>query len=148
MRIREAMTRQVRTVSPSSTIREAARAMADLDVGALPVSEGDRLIGMITDRDIAIRAIAAGKNAETTVGECMSPQVMYCFEDEAMEEVAENMADIQVRRLPVVNRDKRLVGIVSLADLTTLADAEDAAEALRGISRPGGLHTQSADGSA
>lgn len=146
MRIREAMTRQVRTVSPSSSIREPAKAMAELDIGALPVSEGDRLIGMITDRDIAIRAIAAGKNGETTVGECMSPQVMYCFEDESVEEVTENMSEIQVRRLPVVNRDKRLVGIVSLADLTTLADAEETGEALKGISRPGGAHTQSADG--
>lgn len=148
MRIREAMTRQVRTVTPSSTIRQAALAMAELDVGALPVSEGDRLVGMVTDRDIAIRAVAAGKSAESAVSECMSPEVKYCFEDESIEEVAANMADIQVRRLPVVNREKRLVGIVSLADLTTLADAEDAAEALKGISRPGGLHTQSTDGRA
>lgn len=148
MRIREAMTRQVRTVTPSTSIREAAVAMAELDVGALPVSEGDRLVGMCTDRDIAIRAVAAGKGPDTTVGECMSPEVRYCFEDESIEEVAENMADIQVRRLPVLNRDKRLVGIVSLADLTTLADGGDAGEALKGISRPGGAHTQSADGSA
>ncbi len=148
MRIREAMTSQVRTVSPSSTIREAARAMADLDVGALPVSEGDRLVGMCTDRDIAVRAVAAGKSPDTTVGECMSPQVMFCYEDDSVEEVAENMADIQVRRLPVVNRDKRLVGIVSLADITQLADSEESGETLKGISRPGGMHTQSSDGAA
>lgn len=148
MIIREAMTREVRTVAPTASIREAARVMSDLDVGALPVSEGDRLVGMITDRDMAVRAIAAGKGPDSTVGEVMTPEVKYCFDDEDVEDVSENMADIQVRRLPVVNRDKRLVGIVSLADIASNGESEHAGEALEGITRPGGPHSQSSDARA
>lgn len=148
MQIREAMTRDVRTVAPSTTIREAARIMADIDAGSLPVAENDRLIGMITDRDIALRAVAAGKGPDSTVGEAMTPELKYCFEDDDIEDVCENMADIQVRRLPVVNRDKRLVGIVSLGDLANRLDTEHASHALEGITRPGGQHNQSADARA
>src|SRR4051812_36458356 len=114
MRISEAMTRDVRLAKPDQTIQEAAKLMAEIDSGALPVTDGDRLIGMITDRDIAIRAVAQGKGPQASVREVMSPDVKYCFDDEDTDEVAHNMADIQVRRLPVVNRDKRLVGIISL----------------------------------
>ena len=148
MFIREAMTSDVRTIAPTATIREAAEMMIDLDVGALPVAEGDRLIGMITDRDIAVRAIALGKDAKASVAETMTPEVKYCFDDDDVEDVAENMAEIQVRRLPVVSRAKRLVGIVSLADLATKATTADCGLALEGIARPGGQHTQSADGLA
>ncbi len=126
---------------PEQTIQDAARAMAGIDAGALPVADGDRLIGMITDRDIAIRAIAAGKGPQTKVKEVMTSDVKYCVEDQDVEEVARNMGDIQVRRLPVVNRDKRLVGILSLGDIAFTADGK-ASEALSGISRPGGAHTQ------
>lgn len=146
MQVRDVMTERVRTVTPTATIREAARLMGDIDAGVLPVAEGDRLIGMVTDRDIALRAIAVGKGPDASVGEVMSPEVKYCFDDEDVDDVCENMADLQVRRLPVVNRDKRLVGIVSLADIANAADPEEAGQALEGITRPGGQHNQSLQG--
>lgn len=148
MQIKDMMTRDVRTVPPGATLREAARAMADSDVGALPVADTDRLIGMITDRDIAVRAVAAGKGPDVTVGEVMSPEVLYCFEDDDVDEVCANLAEQQVRRLPVINREKRLVGIVSLADLASDGAAAKAGEALEGITRPGGERSQSVNGSA
>lgn len=141
MKISEMMTRDVQMASPDQSIREAARWMADLGCGALPVAEGDRLVGMITDRDIAVRAVANGLSADTPVRNVMSSEVMYCFEDQSVEEIARNMRDIQVRRLPVLTREKRLVGIVSLGDLALDAE-EPAADALQGISRPGGQHSQ------
>ena len=144
MRISEAMTRDVRLARPDQTIQDAAKLMAEIDSGALPVTDGDRLIGMVTDRDLAIRAVAQGKGPQTSVREVMSPDVKYCFDDEDTEEVAHNMADIQMRRLPVVNRDKRLVGIISLGDLATSEGARPAGEALKGISEPGGPRSQSA----
>ncbi|HEX6611949.1 MAG TPA: CBS domain-containing protein [Hyphomicrobiaceae bacterium] len=149
MKVRDAMTRDVRMANPEETIRHAAQAMAQIDAGALPVSENDRLVGIITDRDIAVRAVAEGLPADTRVREIMSTEdVCYCFDDQDIEEVAANMANIQVRRLPVLNRDKRLVGILSLGDMA-LADgqAEAATDALCGISEPGGQHTQATDGS-
>jgi CBS domain-containing protein len=145
MQIREAMTPEVRTVTPSTTLREAAHLMAGIDAGVLPVSEGDRLVGMVTDRDIAVRGIGAGKGPDATVSEVMTNEVRYCFDDDAIEAVCENMADIQVRRLPVLNRQKRLVGIVSLADIVSAAPSEDAGQALEGITRPSSLHNQSTD---
>ena len=146
MQIKDAMTMDVRIVSPNQSIREAAQMMAEIDAGILPVGENDRLVGIITDRDIAVRAVAAGKGPDTRVREVMSREVKYCFEDDDVEDVAENMADIKVRRLPVLNRDKRLVGIVSLADLALTNGPESAGEALCGISEPGGEHSQSLDG--
>jgi CBS domain-containing protein len=144
MRVSEAMTREVRVATPGQSIRDAAQAMAELDAGVLPVGENDRLIGMITDRDIAIRAVAAGKGPDTPVREVMSTEVRYCFDDEDIDHVAHNMGENQVRRLPVVNRDKRLVGIVSLADVALTKDKNAAADAVTGVSRPGGQHSQSA----
>ena len=117
MKIADMMTRNVTMVSPDASLVVAAEAMAERDAGALPVGEGDQLVGMITDRDIAIRGVASGKPVERMlVREAMTPQVLYCFEDQDCEEVAKNMAEVQARRLPVINRDKRLVGIVSLGD--------------------------------
>ena len=124
MRVSEAMTRSVRVASPGQTIRDVAKIMAEIDAGSVPVGENDRLVGIITDRDIAIRAVAMGKGPDTPVREVMSKEVKYCFEDEDLEHVAKNMGDIQVRRLPVVNRDKRLVGIVSLGDIAQNEDTE------------------------
>jgi CBS domain-containing protein len=119
--------------------------MADIDAGAVPVGENDRLVGMITDRDIAVRAVAQGKGPDAKVREVMSEEVQYCFEDEDLDEVARNMGEIQVHRLPVVNRDKRLVGIVSLGDIARRgAPGNTTGEALSGISRPGGQHSQTA----
>ncbi len=142
MRVSEAMTRQVHLVNPGQTIRDAAEIMSEIDAGALPVSDGERLVGMITDRDIAVRAVASGKGPDTLVEDVMSKEVLYCYEDDDTEDVAENMADIQVRRLPVVNRDKRLVGILSLGDLASLEDEETIGMAVVGISKPGGPHSQ------
>ena len=145
MKIREVMSSDVRTASPDETIRQVARLMADIDAGAVPVGENDRLVGMITDRDIAVRAVAQGKGPDAKVREVMTEEVQYCFEDEDLDEVARNMGEIQVHRLPVVNRDKRLVGIVSLGDIARRdARGNTTGEALSGISRPGGQHSQTA----
>jgi CBS domain-containing protein len=142
MKVSEAMSRDVRVASPEETVQKAAQTMASLDAGVLPVGEKDHLVGMITDRDIAIRGIAKGKGPQAKVREVMTEEVKYCFDDQEVEEVARNMAELQVRRLPVFNRDKRLVGILSLGDVAISRDDACAAEALRGISRPGGEHTQ------
>ncbi len=142
MRVRDAMTRDVQTVSPDQSIAEAARIMADIDAGAVPVGENDRLVGMLTDRDIAIRAVAGRKSPDTKVRAVMTRDVKYCFDDEDIEHVAANMGDIQVRRLPVMNREKRLVGIVSLGDIALTHVPEVAGTGLAGVSEPGGQHTQ------
>lgn len=144
MKVEEAMTRDVRVVGPDDTIREAAFLMMDIDAGALPVAENDKMIGMITDRDIAVRAVALGKPADTPVRDVMSGEIRYCFSDQDTDEVAMNMADQQVRRLPVVDRDKRLIGIISLGDLAHRLPDGAAGEALAGISHPGGDHRQGA----
>jgi CBS domain-containing protein len=142
MRVSEALTRDVRLTRPDEPIQNAARIMAEIDAGIVPVSDGDRLVGMITDRDIAVRAVAAGKGPQTPIREVMSAEVKYCFEDEDLDHVTHNMADIKVRRLPVLNRDKRLVGIISLGDVAVMQDGHYAETALSGISEPGGAHSQ------
>ena len=144
MKIHEAMTADVRIASPNQSICEAARMMAECDAGAIPVGENDKLVGVITDRDIAIRAVAEGKPPETRVHEVMSKEILYCFEDEDTEQVARNMGDNKVRRLPVLNRSKRLVGIVSIGDLALSNDLDSTGEALADISSPGGAHSQTA----
>jgi len=133
------MSRDVRLASPDQTIRDVAKIMDDIDAGSVPVSENDRLVGMVTDRDIAVRAVAAGKGPDTPVREVMSREVKYCYDDEDLDHVAKNMGDIRVRRLPVVNRDKRLVGIVSLGDLA-LKGEKSVGKAVKGVSQPGGPH--------
>ena len=144
MRVAQAMTRDVRVASPNDSICQVACTMASIDAGAIPVGENDRLVGMITDRDIAVRAVAAGKGPDTPVREVMTHDVKYCFEDEDLHHVAKNMGELRVRRLPVLNRDKRLVGIVSLGDLALTEGEEAAGEAVSEISRHGGPHSQSA----
>jgi CBS domain-containing protein len=141
MRVSEAMTRDVRICNPSDSIRDCATMMAEIDAGAMPVGEGDRLVGMITDRDIALRGVAQGKSPDAPVREVMSQEVKYCFEDEDLEQVAKNMSDIRVRRLPVLSREKRLVGIVSLGDLA-MKERKAATKAVSGVSQPGGPHSQ------
>jgi CBS domain-containing protein len=146
MKVRDAMTKDVRMMRPDQKIRDAALLMAELDIGVLPVEENDRLVGMITDRDITVRAIAEGRGPDTPIREVMTREVLYCYDDQTVDEVSQNMADIRVRRLPVVNREKRLVGILSLGDLAQYEQAQDeAGEALGGISRPGGAHSQSTE---
>jgi CBS domain-containing protein len=137
------MTREVQLANPEQTICEAARLMAEIDAGVLPVGDNERLVGMITDRDIAVRAVAREKPLDTPVREIMSTEVLYCYDDQELDEVAQNMSQIQVRRLPVVNREKRLVGILSLGDLAKSQKAT-AGKAVADITRPGGRHTQKA----
>jgi CBS domain-containing protein len=137
MQLRDVMTRDVTLAEPAMLLKEAASLMRDGDFGLLPVGENDRLVGTITDRDIAIRAVAEGKDPNaTTVREAMSEGIYYCFDDQTVDEAAELMSEAQIRRLPIVNRDKRLVGIVALADLATEPQAgEPAGEALAGVSQ-------------
>jgi CBS domain-containing protein len=136
------MTREVRVANPTQTIRDVAKMMAEIDAGAVPVGENDRLVGMITDRDIAIRAVAQGKGPDTPVREVMSQDIKYCYDDEDLEHVAENMGDLQIRRLPVVNREKRLVGIVALGDIARHEDHHTTGETTADVSKPGGKHRQ------
>jgi CBS domain-containing protein len=140
MRVAEAMTPGVQTVKPDQSIVEAAKAMADCDCGALPVEQDDRLVGMLTDRDIVIRALAQGKSPDTRIRDIMSADIKYCFEDDDLDDVARNMGDIQVRRLPVVDKNKRLVGILSLGDIA-VSDEMPAGTALHGISESSAQHT-------
>ena len=116
--------------------------MVDCDAGALPVGDNDRLVGVITDRDIAIRAVAEGLGPDAKVGDVMSTEVKYCFADEDIDDVLRNMGELQVRRLPVLDRNKRLVGIISLSDLAANGATAHAGEALSDIARPGGPHSQ------
>lgn len=149
MRVSEVMTRHVEIMNPRQSIREAAQRMCEMDVGVLPIGEKDRLVGMVTDRDIAVRAVAMGKGASTPIREVMSTDVCYCFEDELVTDVANSMASQQLRRLPVLNREKRLVGILTIGDLAVSEDGSPTlykvGEALAGISHPGGAHSQTDD---
>lgn len=136
MRISEIMTRDPELIDPNSSIRDAARRMKDEDIGALPIGENDRLIGMVTDRDIAIRAVAEDRDPTSTrVRDVMSEKIYYCFEDDDIESAARCMAENRVRRLPILNRDKRLTGIVSLADIAQTGE-ECEKVALEGVSEP------------
>jgi CBS domain-containing protein len=135
-KVSEVMTRGVEVVRPDETLQRAAQMMDDLNVGSLPVCDGDRLVGMITDRDITVRATAAGiAPGEATVSEVMTAQTRWCTESQTTEEVMQQMADVQIRRVPVLNEDHELVGIVSLGDLATRQPGH-IDEALRGISSP------------
>ena len=136
MKLKDIMSTKVEIVRPDASIQEAAEKMHSLDIGALPVCDGRRLSGMITDRDITVRAVAEGRDPDKTmVRDAMSDAVRYCFEDEDAEEVARKMGSWQIRRLPVLNRDKRLVGIVSLGDMVIGGSEDPAKEALKEISQ-------------
>lgn len=136
-KLKEVMSPDVKVISPDATIREAAQKMSDGDFGMMPVGENDRMIGAISDRDIAIRAVAEGKDASTKVREVMSEGICWAYEDDSVEEAAKIMSERQIRRLPVVNRDKRLVGIVALGDFAVeSSEIKPAAEALSEISKP------------
>lgn len=136
MKISDIMSRDVKTVNPHTTLQQAARMMLHEDIGSLVVGENDKMVGVITDRDIVLRAVAEGRTLETTVGEIMSEKVCYCTEDDDLEAVASNMADIEKRRLPVVNSQKRLVGIVSLANIASARQSQVSGEVLRGVAKP------------
>ena len=135
--LKDLMSRDVKVVGPDVTIADAARMMRDGDFGMLPVSENDRMIGTISDRDIAIRAVAEGKGADTKVRDVMSEGIAWAYEDDSVEKAAKLMSERQVRRLPVVDRDKRLIGIVALGDFAVeRSQIEPAAQALSEISKP------------
>jgi CBS domain-containing protein len=139
MLVSDVMTRRVRIANPDQSLQQVAQIMAEENVGCLPVGEKDHLVGMITDRDIAIRAVAHAKAPDTTtVREIMSHEVKYCYDDDEVSNVAENMGDIQLHRLPVVNKSKRLVGIVAVADLANYDGPAAAAQAICGISHDTG----------
>jgi CBS domain-containing protein len=143
-RVADVMKRGVRIASPEDTVQQVARLMREEDTGVLPVGEGDRLVGMVTDRDVTTRLVAEGRDpARTKVREVMTPEVRYVFEDEDLGQVAETMAEQQVRRLPVVNHNKRLVGVVSLGDLAK-GRPQLAGRALGGVAQEGGQHVQTA----
>jgi CBS-domain-containing membrane protein len=135
MKIKDVMTQDVTFVAPSTPITEIARQMRDEEIGAVPVVENDRMIGMVTDRDIVVRCVATGSIESVTARTAMSPRMLYCYEDQSVNEILQNMAEEQVRRMPVVNREKRLVGVVSIGDLSQKAQSA-AGKSLKEISRP------------
>src|SRR3954470_19724318 len=133
MKISEVMTRDVQTVRPDQPVQQAASFMLDADAGSIPVTDGDRLIGMITDRDIAVRGVAKGYGPDTPVRELMTDDLVVVRVDDDVEEAANKMSEAQVRRLPVVDENERLCGIVSLGDLARETDDECAGQALEGV---------------
>ena len=142
MKISEVMTTDVETINADQTAREAASFMLRADAGSIPVCQGGRVVGMITDRDIAVRGVAEGRGPDTPVSELMSDGIICAREDDDVQEVAQRMSEGQVRRLPVLDADDRLCGIVSLGDLTRETRGEAAQVALEGVSAPGGTHQQ------
>lgn len=139
MEVRQLMSKKVRITAPTENLQTAARLMAEADVGALPVGENDRLIGMVTDRDIVVRGLGTGRDpSKTSIRDVMSDGIDYCFEYEDVDQVATKMAQLQVRRLPVLNRERRLVGIVSLGDISRKAENQISGSALRRVSEPTG----------
>lgn len=138
MQVREIMTRDVEVVPFDATVRDAAARMKELDVGVIPVCNGQKLAGVVTDRDIAVRLAAEGRHpAETRVSEIMTRDLFYCFEDQDVEEAVTVMEAGQIRRLPILDHDRQLVGIVSLGDISVRSDDKQAAaDALEGISEP------------
>jgi CBS domain-containing protein len=136
MQVADVMTRNVAVVSPDASLCEAACRMDDLNVGALPVCDGERLVGILTDRDITVRATAAGAPPNRTpVHEVMTDDVLWCYEDDDVEEAEQAMRRLQIRRLPVIDGRKRLIGMLSLGDLAT-DRAPGVGDTLRSISEP------------
>ena len=142
MKVSDVMTREVATVRAEQTAQEAANFMLQGDAGSIPVTDGDRLIGMITDRDIAVRGVAKGHGPDTPVRDLMTSGLVCAREDDDVEEVAMRMSEAQVRRLPVIDSSENLIGIVSLGDLSRETDGEEAHHALEGVSAAGDQHQQ------
>ena len=142
MKVSEVMTREVRTIGPDQTAKEAANFMLSADAGSIPVTDGERLVGMITDRDIAVRGVAKGFAPDTPVSELMTKDCITAREDDDVSTIASKMSEAQVRRLPVIDDQERLCGIVSLGDLSRDGDDQSASQALAGVSQPGGQHRQ------
>ncbi|WP_027583943.1 CBS domain-containing protein [Bradyrhizobium sp. Ai1a-2] len=142
MKVCDAMTPDVQLCTPEDSLKDAAEAMGALGVGLLPVTENDRLVGMVSDRDIAVRGVGMGRGPESRIRDVMTAEVKYCFEDQDLDEVTASMGAIQVRRLPVLNREKRLVGIIALGDIAQATGGDGAGVALSEISRPSAQHAQ------
>src|SRR5579883_819474 len=142
MKVKEIMTRDVEIANPDDTLETAAKTMCDIDAGVLPVGENDRLVGVVTDRDIVVRGVAEALDPKTaTLRDVMTDAIRYCFEDDEIEAVAAKMSEWQVRRIPILNREKRLVGIVSLGDIAAHSpEKEHAKSALEGVSRSTAEH--------
>ena len=138
MKISDIMSRDVQVARPEDTLRDAAETMARIDAGSLPVCDGRRLLGIVTDRDIVVRGLAKGLGADSTITQVMTEGVEYCFEDDDLVEVSDKMAASQIRRIPVVDRDKNLVGIVSLGDVAREARPAESGDVLEEVSQPGG----------
>jgi CBS domain-containing protein len=136
MKVRDVMTTEVFVIGPDQSLREAAQMMRECDVGSLPVHRDDRLVGMVTDRDLVIRGLAEGLEPDAPVERVMSDSIKYCFDDQPVDEVANNMAELQVRRLPVVTREKRLTGFVSLANIASARIDSATDDLLDGTARP------------
>ncbi|MBM3362097.1 MAG: CBS domain-containing protein [Betaproteobacteria bacterium] len=140
-RVQDIMTRGVRTLRPSDSVVAAAQTMDELNVGALPVCQSGKLVGMVTDRDITVRAVARGRaDAGTILSDVMSSHVSWCYEDQPLEQVVEQMSDWQIRRVPVMDRSEQLVGMLSLGDIAVKGDADQAAQCLMHISEPARPH--------
>jgi CBS domain-containing protein len=142
VKISEVMTRDVKTVRPDQTAKEAATFMLDEDAGSMPVSDGDKLVGMLTDRDIAVRGVAQGYGPDTPISQIMTENVVSAHEDDDVQDIATKMSRAQVRRIPVLDSNDRICGIVSLGDLSREADEDCAEQALQGVSAPGDKHRQ------
>lgn len=135
--VMDVMTKDVEIINPNDTLKDAAEKMRTLNVGPLPVCEGDKLMGIITDRDIVVRAVSQGMDPNTTrVSEAMTDQVEYVYEDADISEVERKMKDEQIRRILVVNHDQKLVGIIALGDLAEAMDTQEAGQTLESISEP------------
>jgi CBS domain-containing protein len=142
MKVSECMTPGVQVVNPQETIAQAARMMRDSEVGFLPVGEDNRLVGILTDRDVVIRAVAHEKGPDTRVRDVMSKELLFCYDDEELDDAAAKMSDSQVRRLPVLNREKRLIGVISLGDIAQATDDDGtrSGETLSKVTEMGGRH--------
>jgi CBS domain-containing protein len=139
MKLKEIMTHDVEVIHPDDSLQTAAQKMRDRDIGFLPVCDGDRLIGTVTDRDMIVRVIAEGRDPTTIIGRNLATTpVIYCFEDQSVDEAARIMQENQIRRLVILNRDKRLVGVVSLGDLARNRPADRSGEVLQSVSEPDG----------
>jgi CBS domain-containing protein len=136
MKIRDIMTRDVKTIGADESLRAAALIMQIHDIGSVPVAEQQKLVGMVTDRDIVLRAVAAGRTPDTPVREVMSSGIKYCYEDDDLDDVARNMSNLCVRRLPVLDEAKNLVGIVSLANVSSSGDSGATQELLEATAKP------------
>jgi CBS domain-containing protein len=142
MKISDVMTTDVETVSADQTAQDAAKFMLRAEAGSIPVCDGDKVIGMITDRDIAVRGVAEGRGPDAPIRDLMTDGIVCAREDDDVQDVASKMSEAQVRRLPVLDAQDRLCGIVSLGDLSRQTDGGSAGQALEGVSQPGGRHEQ------